>query len=170
MTGSLFTSEVMQSAAQEMTQEEVQEIAKTDDPAGDQVCIMPCYSVSCCANVNPPTLRRSLCMTGVVVSRIKMIQLSTSPQNKAMSYSRQLLMGGALGKPHAYSSEFNRSTHVHVYSVPCRVSHFAEMYAKKLGIKAAVLNKTLWGDFYLNTKTKRIFKGAQVSTLHFSLD
>jgi ribosome assembly protein 1 len=46
------------------------------------------------------------------------------------------------------------------------VGHFAEMYAKKLGIKAAVLNKTLWGDFYLNTKTKRIFKGAQVSLYH----
>lgn len=41
MTGSLFTSEVMQSAAQEMTQEEEQEITKSADPAGDQVCVMP---------------------------------------------------------------------------------------------------------------------------------
>ena len=42
------------------------------------------------------------------------------------------------------------------------VSHFAELYAKKLGIQADTLRKTLWGDFFLNTKTKRIHKGAQV--------
>ena len=42
------------------------------------------------------------------------------------------------------------------------VSHFAELYSKKLGIRADVLNKTLWGDYFLNTKSKRIFKGAQV--------
>ncbi|XP_064391164.1 elongation factor-like GTPase 1 isoform X2 [Halichondria panicea] len=41
------------------------------------------------------------------------------------------------------------------------VSHFAELYSKKLGIRADVLNKTLWGDYFLNTKSKRIFKGAQ---------
>lgn len=45
----------------------------------------------------------------------------------------------------------------------CRVNHFAQLYAKKLGINAKVLNKTLWGDYYLNSKTKRILKGAQVS-------
>jgi len=33
--------------------------------------------------------------------------------------------------------------------------------SKKLGIKTDVLKKTLWGDFYLHTKTKRIMKGAQ---------
>lgn len=43
------------------------------------------------------------------------------------------------------------------------MSHFAEMYAKKLGINAEVLKKTLWGDYFLNNKTKRILKGAQVS-------
>lgn len=43
------------------------------------------------------------------------------------------------------------------------VGHFASMYAEKLGLREAVLHKTLWGDFYLNTKTKRIMKGAQVS-------
>ncbi len=54
MTGSLFTSEVMQSAAQEVIQEEAQEVKKTDDPAGDQVCIMHCYAVlSCCVNIDP---------------------------------------------------------------------------------------------------------------------
>lgn len=46
-----------------------------------------------------------------------------------------------------------------------RVSHFAELYAKKLGIQADTLRKTLWGDFFLNTKTKRIHKGAQVGML-----
>ena len=35
------------------------------------------------------------------------------------------------------------------------------MYSKKLNVKAEILNKTLWGDFYLNVKTKRIMKGAQ---------
>lgn len=41
------------------------------------------------------------------------------------------------------------------------VSDFASMYAKKLGLSERVLQKTLWGDFYLNSKTKRIFRGAQ---------
>ena len=50
-----------------------------------------------------------------------------------------------------------------ILTVAClRVSHFAELYAKKLGIQADTLRKTLWGDFFLNTKTKRIHKGAQV--------
>ena len=42
VTGSLFTSEVMQSAAQEVTQEEAKEVKKDDAPAGDQVCIIQC--------------------------------------------------------------------------------------------------------------------------------
>ena len=29
------------------------------------------------------------------------------------------------------------------------------------GVRADVLRKTLWGDFYLNAKAKRIYKGAQ---------
>ncbi|XP_074593171.1 elongation factor-like GTPase 1 isoform X2 [Brevipalpus obovatus] len=33
--------------------------------------------------------------------------------------------------------------------------------SKKLGFKEKVLNRTLWGDYYLNSKTKRIMKGAQ---------
>lgn len=40
-------------------------------------------------------------------------------------------------------------------------SQFARLYAEKLGMKKQVLEKTLWGDFYLNTKAKRILKGAQ---------
>ena len=43
------------------------------------------------------------------------------------------------------------------------ISHFAQLYSEKLGISFSVLNKTLWGNYFLNTKTKRIMKGAQVS-------
>lgn len=32
-----------------------------------------------------------------------------------------------------------------------------------MGIKSEVLLKTLWGDFYLNAKAKKIMKGAQVT-------
>ncbi|KAK3919473.1 Elongation factor-like GTPase 1 [Frankliniella fusca] len=42
-----------------------------------------------------------------------------------------------------------------------RVTDFAKVLSTKLGISEVVLNKTLWGDFYLNTKTKRIMRGAQ---------
>nr|XP_033776855.1 elongation factor-like GTPase 1 isoform X2 [Geotrypetes seraphini] len=38
---------------------------------------------------------------------------------------------------------------------------FAQLYSQKVGIKALVLLKTLWGDYYLNTKAKKIMKGAQ---------
>ncbi|KAM7312442.1 elongation factor-like GTPase 1 [Ixodes scapularis] len=40
-------------------------------------------------------------------------------------------------------------------------SNFAELYSKKLGVKREVLEKTLWGDFYLNVKARRILRGAQ---------
>ncbi|KAL2048211.1 hypothetical protein N7G274_000122 [Stereocaulon virgatum] len=36
------------------------------------------------------------------------------------------------------------------------VKQFASLYEKKLGIKRAVLEKVLWGDFYLEPKTKRV--------------
>ena len=38
---------------------------------------------------------------------------------------------------------------------------FAEIFSKKTGISKDVLLKTLWGDYYLNSKTKRIMHGAQ---------
>ncbi|XP_032671587.1 elongation factor-like GTPase 1 [Odontomachus brunneus] len=41
------------------------------------------------------------------------------------------------------------------------IKEFAKIYAKKLGFSEKVLCKTLWGDFYINNKTKRIMKGAQ---------
>ena len=47
--------------------------------------------------------------------------------------------------------------------VCCRVSEFAAQYSSKLGVRPDILHKTLRGDFYLEVKTKRIKKGAQVS-------
>ncbi|CAF0726325.1 unnamed protein product [Didymodactylos carnosus] len=41
------------------------------------------------------------------------------------------------------------------------IHHFADMYAKKLSVKREVFMKTLWGDYYFNKKTKRVYKGAQ---------
>lgn len=38
---------------------------------------------------------------------------------------------------------------------------FAKLFSEKLGVKEEILRKVLWGDFYLNTKTKRFMKGAQ---------
>ncbi|KAL9102575.1 MAG: hypothetical protein Q9163_002293 [Psora crenata] len=36
------------------------------------------------------------------------------------------------------------------------VRQFATLYEKKLGIKRSLLEKVLWGDFYLDPKTKRV--------------
>ncbi|XP_054473537.1 elongation factor-like GTPase 1 [Anoplopoma fimbria] len=41
------------------------------------------------------------------------------------------------------------------------IQQFAHIYSQRMGIKAEVLLKTLWGDFYLNAKAKKIMKGAQ---------
>ncbi|KAI5651413.1 elongation factor tu GTP binding domain-containing protein [Phthorimaea operculella] len=41
------------------------------------------------------------------------------------------------------------------------VHTFAKLFSDKLGVKEEILKKVLWGDFYLNTKTKRFMKGAQ---------
>ncbi|XP_019801357.1 elongation factor-like GTPase 1 isoform X2 [Tursiops truncatus] len=38
------------------------------------------------------------------------------------------------------------------------IEHFAEIYSQKIGIKKEVLLKTLWGDYYINTKAKKIMK------------
>ncbi|KAG0012811.1 Cytoplasmic GTPase/eEF2-like protein (ribosomal biogenesis) [Entomortierella chlamydospora] len=42
-----------------------------------------------------------------------------------------------------------------------RVDQFAAIYAQKLGMKEGVLRQCLWGDFYLDPKTKRVigYKG-----------
>ncbi|CAG4943869.1 unnamed protein product [Parnassius apollo] len=41
------------------------------------------------------------------------------------------------------------------------IQTFAKLFSEKLGVKEDILRKVLWGDFYLNTKTKRFMKGAQ---------
>jgi ribosome assembly protein 1 len=41
------------------------------------------------------------------------------------------------------------------------IHNFADIYSAKFGIKHETLLNTLWGDFYINSKTKRIMKGAQ---------
>ncbi|XP_038222104.1 elongation factor-like GTPase 1 [Zerene cesonia] len=38
---------------------------------------------------------------------------------------------------------------------------FAKLFSAKLGVKEELLKKVLWGDYYLNPKTKRFMKGAQ---------
>lgn len=43
------------------------------------------------------------------------------------------------------------------------IQQFAQIYSQRMGIKCEVLLKTLWGDFYLNAKAKKIMKGAQVT-------
>ncbi|XP_040563821.1 elongation factor-like GTPase 1 [Lepeophtheirus salmonis] len=40
------------------------------------------------------------------------------------------------------------------------INTFAQIYSKKLGFSDKVLSQTLWGDFYMNTKTQKIMKGA----------
>ncbi|ORX86638.1 P-loop containing nucleoside triphosphate hydrolase protein [Basidiobolus meristosporus CBS 931.73] len=39
-----------------------------------------------------------------------------------------------------------------------RVDQFAQLYADKLKIKESLLKKTLWGDYYLDPKSKRIIQ------------
>ncbi|KAB1257335.1 Elongation factor-like GTPase 1 [Camelus dromedarius] len=39
-----------------------------------------------------------------------------------------------------------------------RIEHFAKIYSQKTGIKKEVLLKTLWGDYYINMKAKKIMK------------
>ncbi|CAL8246648.1 unnamed protein product [Lota lota] len=41
------------------------------------------------------------------------------------------------------------------------IQQFAHIYSQKMGIREEVLCKTLWGDFFLNAKAKKIMKGAQ---------
>uniref|UniRef100_A0A8P4GH02 Elongation factor-like 1 n=1 Tax=Dicentrarchus labrax TaxID=13489 RepID=A0A8P4GH02_DICLA len=41
------------------------------------------------------------------------------------------------------------------------IQQFAQIYSQRMGVRAEVLLKTLWGDFYLNAKAKKIMKGAQ---------
>uniref|UniRef100_A0A673ZBD3 Elongation factor-like 1 n=1 Tax=Salmo trutta TaxID=8032 RepID=A0A673ZBD3_SALTR len=40
------------------------------------------------------------------------------------------------------------------------IQQFAQVHSQRMGIRAEVLLKTSWGDFYLNAKAKKIMKGA----------
>lgn len=42
------------------------------------------------------------------------------------------------------------------------IQQFASIYSEKMGIDSELLLKSLWGDFYLNAKAKKIVEGAQV--------
>jgi hypothetical protein len=54
------------------------------------------------------------------------------------------------------------------------VDHFADLYSKKLGMKKSILQKTLWGEFYLSMKDKKIYKkprgNLQPMFVHFVLN
>ncbi|XP_040824529.1 elongation factor-like GTPase 1 [Ochotona curzoniae] len=41
------------------------------------------------------------------------------------------------------------------------IEHFAKIYSQKIGIKKEVLLKTLWGNYYINMKAKKIMKADQ---------
>lgn len=43
-----------------------------------------------------------------------------------------------------------------------RIGKFAQLYASKLGIREANFKRVLWGDFYLDTKTKRVISHKQL--------
>lgn len=43
-----------------------------------------------------------------------------------------------------------------------RIGKFAQLYAKKLGINEGNLRKALWGDFYLDPKSKRVVSHRQL--------
>ena len=43
-----------------------------------------------------------------------------------------------------------------------RIGKFAQLYASKLGIREANFKRVLWGDFYLDTKTKRVINNKQL--------
>lgn len=38
-----------------------------------------------------------------------------------------------------------------------KLDQFCALYARKLGMRKSLLEKTLWGDFYLNPKTKKVY-------------
>ena len=46
------------------------------------------------------------------------------------------------------------------------IKQFAGLYERKLGIKRSVLEKVLWGDFYLDPKTKRVLGSKHLKGRH----
>lgn len=43
------------------------------------------------------------------------------------------------------------------------INTFAQLYSSKLGFSEKALNKTLWGDYYINMKQKKFCRGANAS-------
>ncbi|XP_060035502.1 elongation factor-like GTPase 1 isoform X2 [Erinaceus europaeus] len=41
------------------------------------------------------------------------------------------------------------------------IEHFASIYSQKIGIRKDVLLRTLWGDYYINVKAKKVMKADQ---------
>lgn len=71
------------------------------------------------------------------------------------------LMAGVLGKGFKVFKSFGMFLTIFFLLFVIRVEDFARIFAEKLGVRQEILNKTLWGDYYLNTKLKRIMKKAQ---------
>lgn len=44
-----------------------------------------------------------------------------------------------------------------------RIDHFADIYAKRLGIRRSLLMQTLWGEYYLHPKTRKVHTKAPVA-------
>uniref|UniRef100_A0A8C1YVL2 Elongation factor-like 1 n=1 Tax=Cyprinus carpio TaxID=7962 RepID=A0A8C1YVL2_CYPCA len=68
------------------------------------------------------------------------------------------LAGKVSGPTENYQLLYDNKIIKHIIDI---IHQFAEMYSQKMGIRSSVLLKTLWGDFYLNAKAKKIMKGAQ---------
>ena len=64
---------------------------------------------------------------------------------------------------HSTTTKYNNFLKLsHWYYWPYKsIKHFADMYATKLSFKRETLMSTLWGDYFLNAKTKRIMKNAR---------
>ncbi|WAQ98372.1 LOW QUALITY PROTEIN: EFL1-like protein [Mya arenaria] len=84
---------------------------------------------------------------------------------------------GGTQQTHDWHEEADEQEHKNIYFSPdlgnvvfasaydgwgFTIDQFADIYGKKLGMNVEGLQKTLWGDFFLNSKTKRIMKGAQL--------
>ncbi|KAL1987333.1 hypothetical protein VTN96DRAFT_4049 [Rasamsonia emersonii] len=78
---------------------------------------------------------------------------------------------GGGSQPHPEVDEFEERDDEDIYFAPEKnnvifcsatdgwaftVRQFAGLYERKLGMKRSVLEKTLWGDYYLDPKTKRV--------------
>lgn len=93
-----------------------------------------------------------------------MILIYILPLIRVMLFLRVPSMVGHLGKcsNKKFSSLckqlFFKQSFTVVSDLGDRVEQFAQIYAAKLGIKENILRKVLWGDYYLEPKTKRLLQ------------